>query len=273
MTARSYLFVPGTDDRLVPKALGSNADVVVIDLEDAMVPGARAVASDLLRSHRAAITERPTHVRIGWDADGYCLEDVSLAAELGVTTLRLPKAEQPEQLRRVIEASDGRSTRIHATIESAAGLARIAEMSASSSELERLVFGERDFMADLGIDEPGPLTDHARAQVALQSRVAGLLPPIDGADIRIDDPGALRSAAERARALGFWGKSAIHPDQIPVIHEVFSHTSEQVAWAERVRESLDQARNEGRAVTVVDGMLVDAAVARRAEEILRGRSD
>lgn len=266
---RSYLFVPGADDRRVPKALDSDADVVVLDLEDAVAPGEQSAGRALLLGHAAQIAARPTHLRVGWTDDRYSLEDVELAVDIGVTVLRLPKAESAAMLAPVVDALGEESgLRIHPTIESARGLAGVAEMAACAAAVERFVFGERDFMADLGLDEPGPLTDHARAELAIMSRAAGLLPPIDGAFIHLADAAGLRRSAERARAFGFWGKSAIHPAQLPVIHDVFGHSAERIEWAERVTSAHREAISSGRAVSVVDGTFVDAAVVRRAKEIL-----
>lgn len=269
---RSYLFVPGTDARLVPKALRSDADVVVLDLEDAVVPGQQSNGRAVLLEHAPEIAARPTHLRVGWSGDRYAAEDVELAIAIGVTALRLPKAEGASMIEPILETLPGQSAlHIHPTIESALGLTEVAEMAACSSAVERFVFGERDFIADLGIDEPGPLTDHARAELAIRSRAAGLLPPIDGAYIHFGDPAGLRRSAERARTLGFWGKSAIHPAQLSVIHDVFSHSREQIEWAERVTVAYEEALSRGRAVSIVDGTFVDAAVVRRAREILGGQ--
>lgn len=268
---RSYLFAPATDERLVPKALASDADVVVLDLEDSVAPGAQGTGHDVLRQNRQQIIDRPTHLRVGWESGSYAAGDVELAIELGVTALRLPKAEEPDQIRTVLEVlGEAATVRIHPTVESALGLSRVADIAACSSHIERFVFGERDFMADVGVDEPGPLTTHARADLALKSRAARLLQPIDGAYIHIDDPDGLRQSAERARSLGFWGKSALHPAQLPVIHDVFSHSPERIAWAERVTDAHAAALTSGRSVLVLDGTFIDAAIVRRAAEILKG---
>jgi citrate lyase subunit beta/citryl-CoA lyase len=270
---RSYLFAPGTDARLVPKALASDADIVVIDLEDAVLSGARSAGHRVLAEHRAEIAARPTHLRIGWAGNAYALEDVEWALEVGVTALRLPKAETAAMIEPVLGTlGEDPTIRLHPTIESALGLANVSEMAAASAAVERFVFGERDFLADVGVDQPGPLTDHARAQLALTSRAVGVLQPIDGAFIHLDDPAGLHRSAERARQFGFWGKSAIHPAQLPVIHEVFSHSPKLIDWAKRVTAAHEEALEAGKAVSVVDGTFIDAAVVRRAADILEGHN-
>lgn len=263
---RSYLFVPASSERLVPKALASHADVVVLDLEDAIVDGAKEYAREILRTHERSIRERLTHVRVGTTPDGYDHRDVELAAVVGAAGIRLPKADDPDAVASVARQLDSTSSDLilHITIESALGLTRVGELARSSNRVERAVFGERDFVADLGVDGPGLLTDHARAILSISSRAAGLRAPIDGAFIGLEDEDGLRRSATTAKQLGFWGKSAIHPSQLAVIHEVFEPAPHEVEWAKRVRQAHDEAQASGSGVTVLDGVFVDAAVARRA---------
>lgn len=268
---RSYLFAPAADDRLVPKALASEADVVVLDLEDAMLPALRGRAEETLLRHTEAIADRPTDVRVGVDDDGsYRADDVELAVRIGARSVRLPKVESPDAVATVAEQLErlGGAQPLHLTVESARGLAGVTDFAAASSRVTHVVFGERDFLADLGVDAPGTITDHARAALAVAARTAGLAAPIDGAFVDLEDGAGLRHAAQSAKALGFWGKSAIHPAQVAVIHDVFRHSDAQVEWAQAVIAAHRDAGTEGRAVAVVDGSFVDAAIVRRAMRIL-----
>jgi citrate lyase subunit beta/citryl-CoA lyase len=274
---RSYLFTPGTSERLVTSALKSSADAVVIDLEDAIVADDRALAFDVVRAAASVIHQRPTHVRIGIAEGGYIDSDVDLAVEVGALALRLPKVSRPEEVGRVSQLLDkaedrhGRqalSVGLYLTIEDAAGLVAARELAAASRRVARFVFGERDFMADLGVDSPGTLLGHARASLAIASRASGVGAPVDGAFIDLEDEAGLRASASQAKNLGFSGKSALHPRQLEVLHSVFATSAEEIVWAKRVVDAYASAINEGSASLVVDGQYVDAAVVRRARAIM-----
>ena len=272
-THRSHLFAPATNERIIHKALESSADAVVLDLEDSIDQSSRTVAHQILTSASEAIARRPTHIRVGMIDGAYRLEDVELAIALEVEAIRLPKVESSGAVASVGDrlAAGGCEATIHLTVESAAGLAALADIVSVSERVSRVVFGERDFLADMGVSEPGPITDHARAGIAIASRALSLAPPIDGAYIDLDDEQGLRQACERARNLGFGGKSALHPRQLAVIHEVFSPSGEEIEWATKVVAAHDAALERGNVTTVVDGRFIDEAVARRARSVLSRR--
>ena len=269
---RSHLFAPGANAVILPKALASKADAVVIDLEDALPRQERSDAHALLRSLAASIGGRPTHVRVGIGQGRYQADDVEVAVGVGAEAIRLPKAEDVRAVAAVGAQLDTLDAGVvlHVTIESARGLTVLADLL-QVDRVARVVFGERDFMADMGVDEADGLVDHARAQVAIESRAAGLAQPLDGAYIGLEDPEGLRRSCERAKALGFGGKSALHPNQLDIIHDVFTPGTGLVAWAQSVHDEFAAAVRQGRASTVVDGEFVDASVARRAAAILQHR--
>ncbi len=267
---RSYLFAPASHEVLVNKALSSEADVVVLDLEDAIADADRTQAHRILTTAADRFVERPTHVRVGVGDDGYRIDDLDLVARTEVEAVRLPKASDPAWVESVVRRLDTVGSRavIHLTVESAAGLARMADLVAVSDRITRVVFGERDFLADVGVDEPGPLTDHARAEIAIMSRACALGAPIDGAYIDLEDDAGLKQSCERARRLGFGGKSALHPRQLEVIHLVFSPSVEDQDRARVIVDAFEAARRRGEVTTMVAGRFVDEAVARRARSVL-----
>jgi len=268
---RSHLFAPASNERVVHKALDSDADAVVLDLEDAIEQSERGLARDVLMEAARSIASRPTHVRIGIVDGRYAEDDVAMVSRLEIEAVRLPKVETADAVVAVAHAlqSAGSSASIHLTIESARGLVRLQEVAAVSERISRVVFGERDFLADMGVDEPGLITDHARGEIAIVSRSMALAPPIDGAFIDLEDTEGLRHSCERARALGFGGKSALHPKQLDVIHDVFSPNAAEVERASALVAAFDAARRRGEVMTVVDGRFVDEAVARRARSVLQ----
>jgi citrate lyase subunit beta/citryl-CoA lyase len=189
---------------------------------------------------------------------------------LGVEAVRLPKAEDPAAVSEAAAHLDDAGSRavVHPTIESARGLALLDELLATSGRVSRVVFGERDFLADIGVDEPGPITDHARAVIAVVSRSHGIGAPIDGAFIDLDDTDGLRRSCETARSFGFGGKSALHPKQLDIINTAFSPSRDQVKQARATIGAFEEAQRRGDVTVMVDGRFVDAAVVRRARAVL-----
>lgn len=276
---RSYLYAPGSNERILAKVLDAGADAVILDLEDA-VPldqkiSARAAVAALVAA-RAADVSCEVHVRVNVAASGGSdLDDVRDVVAPGLAALRLPKSEDPDDVRAVAALLDALeiergmtpgAVRLYPTVESVVGLDRARELAASSPRVATLVYGPADLAADLGI--PGPddrdATLLARASLVLACRLAGVGAPVDGAYTAINDLEGLGATAAWARRLGFGGKSALHPRQLPVLHAVFTPTDEEVAHANAVVASLA----DGRAVAMVDGGFVDPAVVARARNVL-----
>lgn len=281
MLLRSYLFAPGANDRILAKVVDAGADAAVLDLEDAVAASekdaARAKVAALLEA-RGADAPCSLHVRVNRDAEGYSEADLAAVVVPGVTGIRLPKCEDPAAIaaageligRREQAAGIAEGTvRLYATVESAVGLHRLVDFGAASPRLARCTFGSVDFLADLGArDREGRLVAHARLELVLRSRVAGLGPPIDGVHTDVADVAGVRAAAERARDLGMFGKSVIHPSHIAVVNTAFTPSEEEVAWATRVTEAFAAAEAEGNAAITVDGEFVDPAVVARARGVL-----
>lgn len=276
---RSYLYAPGSNERILAKVLDAGADAVILDLEDA-VPldqkiSARAAVAALVAA-RAADVSCEVHVRVNVAASGGSdLDDVRDVVAPGLAALRLPKSEDPDDVRAVAALLDALeiergmtpgAVRLYPTVESVVGLDRARELAASSPRVATLVYGPADLAADLGIPEPDDrdATLLARASLVLACRLAGVGAPVDGAYTAINDLEGLGATAAWARRLGFGGKSALHPRQLPVLHAVFTPTDEEVAHANAVVASLA----DGRAVAMVDGGFVDPAVVARARNVL-----
>ena len=297
---RSYLYAPGSEPRVMRKALKAGADAVILDLEDAVAPGrkgdARAAVATLLdqlgeersspspeasagpQRHGPASVRPAVHVRINRDDDGYALADLDVAVRSGVDAIRLAKAESAAAVREVAETISGFERErhlpagcigIYPTVESALGAVSIADVLMATPRVVRAAIGTADLLADLGAQGDDDLaTLHVRSHLVLMSRVAGVGPPIDNVHTGLDDLAGLRAAALRARSLGFFGKSAIHPRQIDEIHAVFTPTEDEFLRAERVVAALEDADQRGGGALRVDGEFVDAAVVARARALL-----
>lgn len=260
-SARSYLFVPANRPDRFSKALSAGADAVIIDLEDAVTPDQKDAAREILSQWLA--TGGSALVRINGPQTEWFHDDLQLCGQAGVAGTLLPKAQTADDVRALAEAAPGKP--ILPLIETALGFSNVMTLCAQPA-VQRLVFGAIDFQVDLGIEGDGEELLFFRSQLVLVSRLHNLLPPVDGVTVEIHDSNVLRSEARRARRLGFGAKLCIHPKQVDLVNELFSPSTAELAWAQRVLDAL--ARNAGNAVAL-DGKLVDTPVVRRAEAIMR----
>ena len=267
---RSYLYAPGSDRRLMEKALASAADAVVLDLEDAVAPSrkaeARAAVAELLRARSG----KPVLVRINAEASGLAEDDLAAIAGPWLAGVRLPKVESPDWVRAVAAQLDrhGCATRIHPLIESALGLERAYEIARAHARVATLGLGEADLGADLGISDPAGLR-YARSRVVAAARAAGLPAPVQSVYPHLRDLDGLRRSTEEGRAMGFFGRSVIHPAQLPVVNAVFTPDEEEVRRARELVAALEAAEADGTgALALPDGRFVDRAVVASARRTL-----
>ncbi len=262
--ARSLLFVPGTTPARFDKGLASAADLVVLDLEDAVPEehkgSARAAVADWLRTRGRAA------VRVNGVASPHHEEDVTALTGLpGLVAVVVPMASSPEALAD-LHGRLGPGVEIVALVETATGLLRAADL-ARVPGVARLAFGHLDFAFDIDADVDGESMLLARSTLVVASRAAGLPGPVDGVTTELDDPDAARDDAARARRLGLTGKLCIHPNQLAAVNAAMSPSEDEVAWARRVVDS----RAEG--AVRLDGQMVDAPVILKAESILARARD
>lgn len=256
---RSYLFVPGDRPERFSKAMSAGADAVILDLEDAVSIPAKDAAREAVAA--ALDPARPAFVRVNARETAWFEEDLRAIARPGLAGVMLPKAERADDAARV-EAVTG--AKVLALVESAAGLWNALEVGRCAA-VSRIAFGSIDYQVDLNLDGEGEPLLHARSQLVLASRVAGLPPPVDGVSVAIDDVAAIEADALRARRLGFGGKLCIHPKQVAVVNGCFSPTAAELDWARRVVAAIEAS---GGAAVAVDGKMVDKPVLMRAQRIL-----
>ena len=262
MTDRSYLFVPGNRPDRFQAASNAGADVVLIDLEDAVAPADKSAARRAATAWLGA--SRPAYLRInGFDTEWF-RDDVTLLDLPGLQGVMVAKAEGADAIDALHRATSP-AVPVIALIETARGLSNVMAL-ASAPGVVRLAFGAIDYQLDLGIDGDREELLMARSQLVLASRVAGLLPPLDGVTMALDDAEALTRDVAYARRLGFGGKLCIHPRQVAVINEGFRPAPVEVAWARRV---VAAAAATGDNACRLDGKLVDRPVIDRARAILR----
>jgi citrate lyase subunit beta/citryl-CoA lyase len=259
----SYLFVPGNRPDRFAKACAAGADAVIIDLEDAVAPSDKAAARDALAnwlgSEEAHANKVPILVRINCINSGCFGDDLRLCRTPGIAGVVLPKAERVAD---VAAASPG--TPVYPLIETMTGFSHITELAAAP-RVSRLLFGTIDFKLDMGIDGDRDELLFFRSQIVLASRMAGLLPPVDGVTVELDDYAKIEDDANYARRIGFGGKLCIHPNQVPVVNRSFMPSQQRIDWANRILHAAEAA---GGGAVAVDGKLIDRPVVVMAQRVI-----
>jgi citrate lyase subunit beta / citryl-CoA lyase len=260
---RSFLFVPGDRPERFSKALSSGADRVIIDLEDAVAPDAKVVARENLVRWLESTDARDIFVRINAVTTSWHDDDISALVQLPhVVGLMLPKAEDADVVT-AMRAKMRAGVRLFALIETVKGFAGLRAV-AQTNGLSRLAFGSVDFCLETGIEGLGAELDFVRAQLTIESCLAGLAAPIEGVTVDIKSFETLEADVIRAKKFGFGGKLCIHPAQVEAINYGFAPSSVQVEWAHRVIA----AARTGVGAVAVDGKLVDRPIVLQAEKIL-----
>lgn len=274
---RSLMFVPGDSPRKLARAGQSGADALILDLEDAVAPEAKAPARGHVAEYLSRARGQPTLVRVNALDSGLAAADLDAVVPCAPDGYVLPKCEGPDDLDRLAEmiaarggAAEGRVLAI--ATETARALRRLMREDWRHPALTGLAWGGEDLQADLGAarnrDAAGRYLDPyrlARVQTLLAAREAGV-PAYDAVFTALDDPAGLEAEARAAAADGFEGKLAIHPGQLEAINAAFSPTPEELEWARRVVAALGAA---GGGVARLDGQMLDRPHLRRAEALLR----
>lgn len=271
MARRSVLFSPGDEPALLRKAPETGADVVVFDLEDAVRPADKTDARETVRTvlsdldAQCEVCVRVNPVGLGAEAD---LTEVLEAVYETVDTVVLPKVSGVDDVtsfHRLLE-DRGLELPILAVIEAASGVLD-ARPVAATDHVDGLVFGAEDLAADIGATRTKEGTEiaHARQHVVLAATAAGV-DAIDTLYTAYRDTDGLAADAARAVQLGFDGKLAIHPDQVPVINDAFRPDEAEIEWAKRVLEA-EAAAEEG-GVFAVDDEMIDEPLLRQARTVL-----
>jgi (S)-citramalyl-CoA lyase len=264
---RSWLFTPGTRSDRFAKATESGADVLIIDLEDSVSPDdkpkARAAAVEYLSGSAPNGTSRALRINGLDTAAGIADLDTLLASSAVPDFLVLPKADSPGHLHILDRLLTARKleTRLVGLIESARGLAAVEATAAATPRLFGLMLGAADMAADLGVATAWPPLVAVRSRLVLACALAGVT-PIDSPFFDVHDMDGLSRETADTVAFGFPAKAAIHPGQVGPINQALTPTDQAVEHAKAVLA----ANTKG--VGVVDGQMIDEAVARKARRTL-----
>ncbi len=278
---RSFLYVPGSEERKLAKAQTLGADAVILDLEDSVAPERKTEARDriagLLRAEPNAAIE--WLIRLNAATSAHFDADLACAVTASPDGLVIPKVEDPGTLQEVdrrlaaAERTAGRpagSLKVFAMIESARAVLNACAIASATARLQGLILGHVDLLRDLGLT-PGPAgqgtVHHARCHLVLAARAARV-DAVDAIYLNIQDHDGLRDESLQAARLGFAGKQVIHPGQIPIVHAAFTPSAERVQRAERVLQVWKTAQAQGKGVVAMDGMLLEPPVIAMEELVL-----
>lgn len=268
---RSLLFVPALRPDRFAKALDSGADIVCVDMED-------AVAMDRKDEGRALtlpLFERRTHahveqmVRINSPSTYHGLKDLQALMETASPppSIMIPKvrsAEEIQLLDTLLSAGPQREIRFCVIIETNQGLERAADIARASPRIDSMILGAVDLSADLRCVKAWEPLLYARSRLVHAAAIAGI-DLLDVPFLNLDDPEGLRQEAHGCARLGFTGKASIHPNQIPIIHEAFSPTEAQIAKARKAVEAFER---DPTGLVVVDNELIELPVIRSMRRVL-----
>jgi citrate lyase subunit beta/citryl-CoA lyase len=282
---RTLLFVPGNKDRLLDKAPTACADGLLYDLEDSVPPAERQIAREKVRARLEGPADVPRYVRINGVGDAGPKEvEVDLAAVVvaGLAGVVLPKPGSADDARFVAFALDrcereagvaAGTVEIVPLIESARGVHFCYDILTATPRVASVVIGsaeDADLMTDLGCrwSLSGTELHYARSKVLLEARAAGIKHPMDGVFPRLNDTEGLVRDSENARALGYRGKTVIHPGQVAPVNAVFTPGEQEIAYARAMLEAYDAAASAGSGAISFRGKMIDRAMVKTARELV-----
>ena len=277
---RSLIFVPGNRPNMLERALGFNADVTMVDLEDSVPPGEKINAREVAREWvpRLRSEGHRVMVRVNSLETGLTRDELEALVSPDLAGISLGKAETPQELQdadQIISALEPAAgvepgqIKLIPWIENAPAVMAPYQMATASSRIIAIAFGAEDYTNDIGIQrtDTGEEVYYARAQTAVAAHAARIA-CLDSPFVGFRDPEGLREDCRNIRQLGYTGKFAIHPAQIDIINESFTPTGEEVAYAKKVVDAFREAESNGRGSADLDGRMIDVPVFKRAENLL-----
>lgn len=274
--AKSYLFVPGNRLDQIEKALNSSADVVIIDLEDAVaLEGKDRAREKLLVFLTKVPIQNPTklYVRINDKETTHYKKDLEFVKRFSPIGVMVPKVSSANDLAD-LESHGVTEQPIIPLIETATGVLNVFEIASCNKRITRLAFGAIDYCLDLSISvtEEGFELIYPRSALVLASRAANLLPPIDTVYLDISNKDGLVKDIKRAKTLGLFSKLCIHPSQLDYVNTLFGASREEVEWAKKVVDAFEKALAQGVSVIQLEEVMIDRPVYKKACQIIKNDS-
>lgn len=277
---RALLFMPGDDRHKIEKGAASGVDSIIMDLEDGVAlnnkPAARSTIAGALGEVTFGRSERL--VRINPVGSGLEDDDIRVTAPARPDGYVLPKVQSARHVQNIstqleaVEKANGwppLSIRLLAIIETAKGIVNLREIAESDPRLDALIFGSEDLAGDIGATRTpeGYEVLYARSKVILHARAAGLQ-AIDTVYIDLKNLDGLAAQTREAQIMGYDGKLAIHPRQVEPIQQIFTPTTEEIQYAQRLIDTHNTRQAAGTGAFELDGRMVDMPIVRAAEKVL-----
>ena len=258
---RSYLYVPESKPEIVAKAFNSDADCVVIDLEDAVHVDSKTAAREFVAEFLKTKAPKPFLVRINDPNGAWGMLDLEAIAAENLFGVRIPKVTNIETIKIVAKVFDAAKSnaQIHLLIESALGVQRAFELATADPRVKAISLGEADLESDLRVTNDEALK-YSRNAIVVAARAAGLKQPSQSVFPNTKDIDGLTASTIAAKAVGFFGRSVIHPSQVTVVNEIFTPTAQEVEQALQLLSWYDQMQASGNSVMALpNGDLLDPA--------------
>ncbi|MFA6467422.1 MAG: citrate lyase acyl carrier protein [Bacteroidota bacterium] len=274
---RSRLYLPGNEPHYFLNAGLHKPDCIILDLEDSVAPSEKDTARILVRNALMNVDFGASEKMVRINPFPMGLEDLRMVVPHNVQVILIPKCESAEQIIEIDAAIDlllsrnaiKRNLFLLPIIESALGVERAYAIASASTWICALSIGLEDYTADIGVarTKTGKESLFARSAVINAAKAAGIQ-ALDSVFSDVNDDEGLRSSVIEAKAIGFDGKGCIHPRQIPIVHEAFSPTADEINYAQRVLEAFALAQKNGSGVVALGSKMIDAPVVKRAHRTL-----
>jgi citrate lyase beta subunit len=280
---RSWMFVPGHRQRMIDKALGLNADAIMLDIEDGVAPdekdtARKNIAESLGREKTPGSPAR--YVRINAIGHARMEADLEAVVRPGLEGLVCPKVDTAEEVQQIeailnhkepMNKLDKGSVRLLIAIESPKGLLNAPAIAAASSRITGIIFGAEDFGREIALPavREGEARDliYARSAIVIAAAAAHVQ-AVDGVWVDLNDSAGLLGFAKQSRQLGFSGMSCIHPSQVGAINTTFSPTAEEIDYCRKVLQAFEEANAQGDGSIAFGGQLIDRPIVERARRTM-----
>jgi citrate lyase subunit beta/citryl-CoA lyase len=272
----SFLFTPGSDLRKIQKAFELNANSIILDLEDSVAPSQKEIAREnVSNSLKIDRGKKRVGVRINGIETKYWVLDIKETIKEGPDFYMIPKVNNSNDVyavERVIESFEQLyelkdKTDLIVTIENAIGFSNIYEIVKASERIKAISFGRADFCSDVGCESDNQILFYPRLLTSIAAAIVNIS-AIDTVYLNFRDLEGLEREAREAKAMGYLGKAAIHPNQVDVINKVFTPSEKEIEWAKKVYTAYEDAIKRGLGAISVDNQMIDEAVVKKARRVL-----
>lgn len=275
---RSLIFVPGNNLRFLEKAKKLQADIICFDLEDSVPDNEKSNARKLIKT---ALKSRKSYcssifVRTNSPLSGKISSDLQEIVQKGIDGIVVPKVNNIQELKKIKKILSGlektrklKPTQLIPSIESAEGVVNTYSIASFDKRISAVVFGVFDLLNDIGVEytKDSDGAKYSRRKIPIDAHAAGVA-VIDAIWQDLKDTKGLEKDCKIGKSLGYTGKSIIHPDQIPIVHKLFSPNKNEILWAEKVCNVYEKSTKKGKGATTVDGKMIDEVHYKQAKALL-----